>query len=75
MSWELLIPVIIQYGIPVAEKLWQLAQNKGEPTQADWDALKASASTTALLEVKAALVRNKIDPDSAIGRDMLASVS
>ena len=57
--WLQLIPVIAQYGVPLAERLWQLAQTQKDPTQADWDALKnlankSSADYLAEAEAKAA---------------------
>jgi hypothetical protein len=42
--WLALIPIIAQYGLPLAERLWALAASKAEPTQADWDALKVLAA-------------------------------
>ena len=39
--WTILLPVIAQYGIPVAEKIWQLSTSGLAPVQSDWDALNA----------------------------------
>ena len=73
MGWEALIPLILQYGIPVAEKVWQLAATKSEPTQADWDALKLLAAVSAKDQVLAAITRNNIPVDSQLAKDMLAA--
>lgn len=42
--WVTLIPIIANYGLPLAEKLWKLLESKAEPTQADWDELNALAN-------------------------------
>jgi hypothetical protein len=44
--WAALIPIIARYGLPLGEKLWQLSQTAKDPTQADWDALKALSLKT-----------------------------
>ena len=44
--WTSLLPIIAQYGLPVAEKIWLLTTKKTDPTQADWDELKALAQKT-----------------------------
>ena len=55
--WTMLIPIIAQYGLPLAEKLWLLTQTKGDPTAADWDALKALAAKTSADYLKEARIR------------------
>lgn len=40
MNWTVLIPIILQYGLPFAEGLWQRFTAGTPVTQADWDALK-----------------------------------
>jgi hypothetical protein len=43
MNWAMLIPVIIEDGLPWAYKLWQLWTTKANdaPTEAEWDELRA----------------------------------
>ena len=74
MNWVALIPLIIQYGLPTAEKLWQLIASNAAPTQADWDALKALGLSTRKQDMIAALLRNGVDPLSSQGQALLALV-
>lgn len=60
MNWTLLLPIIAQYGLPLAEKLWQKWASKSEPTAADWLELKELGYQTMESQVLAALVRNGI---------------
>ena len=46
MNWAVLIPIITQYGIPVAEYIWQKWSSGAAPTQADWDQLRAMINTS-----------------------------
>ena len=75
MTWAVLIPLIIQFGLPVAERLFALWSSGAPPTQADWDALKALAKATRKDDMLAALTRNGIDPASPQGQAMLALVN
>lgn len=72
MGWETLIPIIAQYGIPLAEQLWQKWSTGSAPTQADWDQLKALAQGSAQSQMLAALARAGIDPNSDQGKALLA---
>ena len=74
MNWIALLPVIIQYGFPVAEKLWALWTSGATPTQADWDALKALGLSTRKQDMMASMVRNGIDPLSPQGQALLALI-
>lgn len=74
MNWALLIPIIAQYGLPLAEKLWQKWASKGEPTQADWDELKALGAQTMESQLLAALVRNGISVDDPRAVELLKLV-
>ena len=74
MTWAALIPIILEYGLPIAEKLFQLWTSNGTPTQADWDALKALGATTRKQDMTASLIRNGIDPTSAQGQALLALI-
>lgn len=75
MSWELIITLINQYGLPLAYKLWQLAESKLPPTQADWDILNALASQTAKSKLIDALNRAGIPLDDPKAVALLALVS
>jgi hypothetical protein len=74
MSWAILLPLIAQYGLPVAQKLWELWSSNGAPTAADWDSLKALGTATRKQDMTAALIRNGVDPASPQGQALLALV-
>jgi len=74
MNWTVLIPIIIQYGLPVAEKLFQLWSTNAVPTQADWDALKALGLSTRRQEMTDALIRNGVEPTSPQGQALMALI-
>ncbi len=63
MSWAALIPLILEYGLPFAERIWTLWSSKAEPTQADWDALTKLANQTPLSQMQDALARAGIPLD------------
>lgn len=73
--WATLLPVILQYGVPFAEKLWMLIQSNAVPTQADWDSLRALTEQDAKQKMLEALLKNGIDPASDLGKSMLALAS
>ena len=75
MTWAVIIPLIVQYGLPVAEKLFQLFTSNATPTQADWDSLKALGTATRKQDMTLALIRNGIDPTSPQGVALLALVA
>jgi len=72
--WAMLIPLIIQYGLPFAEKIWVLWSSKTDPTQADWDSLKALAAQTPVTQMQAALMRAGIPLDDPRAVALLALV-
>lgn len=74
MSWAVLIPIIVQYGLPVAEKLFTLWTTGAAPTTTDWEALKALGLATRKQDMTAALIRNGVDPNSPQGQALLALV-
>lgn len=74
MGWEVLLPVILQYGLPFAEQLWQNAQSSAAPTQAQWDALKALANQTAQTQLMDALKRAGIPLTDPKAVELLAVV-
>ena len=68
MGWEVLIPIIAQYGLPLAEKLWAKWSSGAAPTQADWDDLRAAAGQTAKDRMIKMLQDQGIDPASEQGQ-------
>lgn len=74
MGWEALIPIIAQYGLPLAEGLYQKWSKGTPPTQADFDELRTLANQTALDRTKAALTAQGIALDSAQAKSILALV-
>jgi hypothetical protein len=73
--WAALIPIIAQYGLPVAEALWQKWSSGTPPAQADWDQLKAMTKVTALDVVKARLAAAGIPLDDPKAQALIALVS
>lgn len=73
MSVDLIVQLILQLGVPIAEQAWKMfATPNYVPTQADWDALKALAANTARTRMVDALKSNGIDPASPQGVALLA---
>ena len=72
--WTALIPIIAQYGLPVAEAIWQKWSTGAAPTQGDFDSLKALAKLTAADQMKAQLVAAGIPLDSDHAKSLLALV-
>lgn len=72
MTWASLIPIIVQYGLPYAEKLWTLWSSSSVPTQADFDTLRQLASQTATDRMKANLVAAGISLESDQAKALLA---
>ena len=75
MGWEALIPIIAQYGLPLAEMLWTKWASGNPPTQSDWNDLKAAAQQTARDRMVKILLDNGIDPASEQGKTFLALAS
>ena len=75
MAWITLLPIILQYGVPFAEKLFTLWSTNAAPTQADWDALKALSSTNSTTQMLSVLAQSGIDPKSPQGQAFLALVA
>jgi hypothetical protein len=63
MDWIVLTNLILTYGIPLAERIWQKASSGNPPTQADWDELKAIAAQTAQSQLAAAAARAGLPAD------------
>lgn len=71
MSGAAIAQLILTYGLPFAQKLWQLATQPAV-TQADWDALTALASQSARSKMMDSLTKAGIDPASPQGQALLA---
>ena len=69
--WPTLIPIIAQYGIPLAEALWRKWTSGAAPTQADWDELRALGAKTMRSQMVDALTRAGIALDSAQAIELL----
>ena len=74
MNWAVLIPIIAQYGLPLAESLFQKWSAGSVPTQTDFDQLRALASQTAADRMRAALARAGIPLDDPKAVALLAQV-
>lgn len=71
----MLIPIIAQYGLPVAEKLFQKWSSGNPPAQTDFDELRALASQSAADRMKAALSAAGIPLDDPHAAKLLSLVS
>ena len=74
MSWAVIIQLIAQYGLPMAELLWKKWTAGGVPTQNDWDELKALGSQSARSQLIGALTRAAVPLDSPQAIALLALV-
>ena len=72
MNWAVLIPIIAQEGIPLAEALFTKWSTGNPPTAADFDELRAIAKQTALDRVKLRLAASGIPLDSPQAVALLA---
>lgn len=68
----MLVPLLVQYGVPAVEQIYKMFTQPNGPTQADWDALKTLTSTTARQQMLATLAAHNIDPASPQGVALLA---
>jgi hypothetical protein len=74
MGWTAIIAIIAQYGLPLAESLWQKWSTGTVPTQADWDQLRALANTSAADIMRQRLAAAGIALDSPEAIALLAQV-
>jgi len=72
MNWTLLIPIIANYGLPLAEKLFTKWSSGSPPTQTDFDELRAAAQQTATDRMKAALSAAGIPLDDPRAAKLIA---
>ena len=73
--WVSLIPIIAQYGLPLAESLVQKWTSGTPPTLADFAELRQLAAQNELAIMKSRLAAAGIPLDSDQGKAMLALVS
>jgi hypothetical protein len=71
MTWAILVPIIKDYGIPLAKELWTLWKDGKEPTLEDWAKLESLGKQTATNQMNDALIRAGIDPASDKGQALL----
>lgn len=72
MTIAALLPIIIQYGLPVALQLIQMIEKGGNASSADITNLIALAQQNAQSKMMVALLAQGIDPNSAQGKALLA---
>lgn len=70
--WLTLLPVIIQYGLPFAESLYNKIASGSAPTPQDFADLRTLASANAKSVMTVQLVAQGVDPTSAKGVALLA---
>lgn len=75
MSWSILAQLIISVGLPAAEAIWKKAAAGTDPTQADWDEIKAMAAQKAVDRALIQLKAKGIDPESEQGKLILSLVA
>ena len=75
MNWIVIAQLVAQYGIPVAEAIFQKIQSGQEPTQADFDRLKEMAQQTAADRMKAQLVAAGVDLESDLAKQLMGMSS
>ena len=73
--WLTLLPVILQYGLPFAESLFQKISTGAPPTAQDFADLRTLAEVNAKGVMTSQLISQGIDPASPKGVALLALVS
>lgn len=73
-TWAVLIPIIAQYGLPFAEKMFQKWTSGNDPTQADFDELRAMAKESSADIITARLLAAGIPLDDPRAVELLALV-
>lgn len=71
MTWAALIPLIIQYGLPLALKLADKWQSKDAVTPEEFAELRALAAQTPTTQMQDALLRAGILPDDPKAKALL----
>jgi hypothetical protein len=75
MTWATLIPIIAQYGLPLAAELVNLWTTNSTPSAADFANLQALASKKAVDQMTVVLQQQGISPTSPQGIALLALVA
>ena len=75
MGWDIIVPLIIQYGLPAAEDIFQKWSAGKQVTQADFDNLRALEHITAADQLKSVLVSKGIPLTDPHAVALLALVS
>lgn len=75
MGWAQLIPIIANYGLPLAELLWTKFASGNPPSAQDWIDLNAAAYQSAKDRMAKILVDAGVDPASEQGKLFLALAS
>lgn len=75
MDWIIIANLIVNEGLPVAEKIWQKWESGEKATQADFDEIRGLAKQTATDRAKLKLVAAGIALDSEQGKLILSLVS
>ena len=73
--WEALIPIIAQYGLPLATKLVEKWSTGTAPTLEDFAELNQLAQSNATDEAKKVLTQQGIPLDSPQGKAILSLVA
>lgn len=69
--WLTLVPIIVQYGLPIAEKLAGLISANQPPSEADWASLRDLTAQKAKDKATEVLARHNIDPNSDLAKSIL----
>ncbi len=62
MTWQMLVPLIAQYGLPWAYSFWQIVSQHPDPTQEAWDKLLALSQKPMLDYVNEARAKIGLPP-------------
>ena len=74
MTWAMMIPLIIQGGVALAERLSQLVDKNEAPTSAEWAELRALEAQNARFQMGLTLAKAGIDITSEKGKAFMALV-
>ena len=74
MSWETIAQLVILYGIPLTDKLITKWSSNEPPTVEAWNELKILANQSAKDRAINVLIKNRIDPTSEQGKELLALI-
>lgn len=75
MTWAILVPLIIQYGLPFTIKMFELWSKGNPPTLEELNALQELAKLKAVDLMKAILYKTGIDPESDQGKALLLAAT